>query len=313
MTCEYVKDNAVLLVYGELADDARFEMERHVERCAACAAEVGAIRHFQETMSTAPMPEPSPSLLAASRMRLQEELEHVEHRRGWQRFFLFDLAGWMYQARMAPAMVAVLLIVGFAGGALTTWRMKPSTGGSAKIFSPASTPAEANISGIRSINPDPADQNKVQINYDTVTRQQVEGSLTDPKIQQLLLYAAHSNVNPGVRNDAADLLTRQSGDQQVREALIYGLRYDNNTGVRLKAIEALKPYVKQDVHVRDAVVEAVLNDASPGVRTEAILALDAVKADSSVRRVLMDLAERDHNQYIRRKAQDMLNQLPQIE
>jgi hypothetical protein len=38
-----------------------------------------------------------------------------------------------------------------------------------------------------------------------------------------------------------------------------------------------------------------------------------VKADSSVRRVLMDLAERDHNEYIRRKAQDMLNQLPQID
>ena len=312
MNCDYVKDNAVLLVYGELPDDTRFEMERHVERCAACAAEIGAIRHFQETMSAAPLPEPSPNLLASSRMRLQEALEHVEHRKGLARFFTFDLAGWMYQARMAPAMVAALLIFGFAAGSLTTWRIKPNAikgGGGVAV----PTPAEATISGIRSINPDPSDQNKVQINYDTVTRQQAQGSLSDPQIQKLLLYAAHSNVNPGVRNDAADLLTSQVGDQQAREALIYGLRYDNNTGVRLKAIDALKPYVKSDVHVRDAVVEAVLNDASPGVRTEAILALDPVKADSSVRRVLMDLAERDHNEYIRRKAQDMLNQTPQID
>lgn len=312
MNCEYVKQNAVLLVYGELPDDARFEMERHVERCAACAAEVGAIRHFQESMSAALLPEPSPNLLAASRMRLQEELEHVEHRRGWQRFFTFDLAGWMYQLRMAPAVSVALLMIGFAGGAMATWRMKPSTGGAGVPVGRDQT-SQATIAGIRSINPDPNDQNKVQINYDTMMRQQAQGSLSDPKIQQLLLYAAHSNVNPGVRNDAADLLTRQSGDEQVRQALIYGLRYDNNTGVRLKAIEALKPYVRQDVHVRDAVVEAVLNDASPGVRTEAILALDPVKADSSVHRVLMDLAERDPNQYIRRKAQDMLNQTPQIE
>jgi hypothetical protein len=312
MNCDYVKENAVLLVYGELPDDARFEMERHVERCAACAAEVGAIRHLQDSMSSALLPEPSPNLLAASRMRLQEELEHVEPRRGWQRFFTFDVASWLYQVRMAPAMVAALLIVGFVGGALTTWRMKPATRAVANLPI-ASDSSQATISGIRSINPDPTDQNKVQINYDTVTRQQAEGSLNDPKIQQLLLYAAHSNVNPGVRNDAADLLTSQVGDQQVRDALIYGLRYDNNTGVRLKAIEALKPYVKQDVHVRDAVVEAVLNDPSPGVRTEAILALDPVKADSSVRRVLQDLAERDHNEYIRRKAQDMLNQVPQID
>ena len=311
MNCEYVKENVVLLVYGELPDDARFEMERHVERCAACAAEVGAVRHFQESMSAALLPEPSPNLLGSSRLKLQEALEQVEHRRGWLRFFTFDVANWMYQAKMAPAMVAALLIVGFAGGALTTWRMKPSAG-TRTVVAPGDS-SQATIAGIRSINPDPADQNKVQINYDTVTRQQAEGSLSDPQIQKLLLYAAHSNVNAGVRNDAADLLTRQSGDQQVREALIYGLRYDNNTGVRLKAIDALKSYVKTDVHVRDAVVEAVLNDASPGVRTEAILALEPVKADSSVRRVLMDLAERDPNQYIRRKAQDMLNQSQQID
>lgn len=312
MTCEYVKENAVLLVYGELPDDERFEMERHVERCAACAAEVGAVRHFQESMSAALRPEPSPNLLASSRLRLQESLEQTEQHRGWTRFFTFDVAGWLYQARMAPAMVAVLLIVGFAGGALTTWRMKPGAAAATPIPEVGKT-SQATIAGIRSINPDPADQNKVQINYDTVTRQQAEGSLSDPQIQKLLLYAAHSNVNPGARIDAAGLLASQSGDQQVREALIYGLRYDSNTGVRLKAIEALKPYVKQDVHVRDAVVEAVLNDASPGVRTEAILALDPVKADSSVRRVLQDLAERDPNQYIRRKAQDMLNQTPQID
>ena len=314
MNCDYVKENAVLLVYGDLADDARFEMERHVERCAACAAEVGAVRHLQDTMNTALLPEPTPNLLASSRMRLQEALENVEHRKAWQRFFTFDVANWLYQARMAPAMVAALLIVGFLGGALTTWRIKPGADGSVGIFKSNPQPAaEATIAGIRSINPDPADQNKVQINYDTVTRQQAQGSLSDPQIQKLLLYAAHSNVNPGVRNDAADLLTSQVADQQARDALIYGLRYDNNTGVRLKAIQALKAYVKQDVHVRDAVVEAVLNDASPGVRTEAILALDPVKGDNSVRRILMDLAERDHNDYIRRKAQDMLNQTPTIE
>jgi hypothetical protein len=310
MTCDYVKANAVLLVYGELPDDERFEMERHVERCAGCAAEVGAVRHFQESMSAAPSLEPSPNLLASSRMRLQEALENAEHRPSWQRFFTFDLASWMYQLRMAPAVTAVLLIVGFAGGALTTWKMKPATRTTVEVPNQTS---QATIAGIRSINPDPADQNKVQINYDMVTRQQKEGSLSDPDIQKLLLFAAHSNVNPGVRNDAADALARQSSDEQVRGALVYALRYDTNTGVRLKAIDALRPYVKQDVHVRDAVVEAVLNDASPGVRTEAILALDPVKADSSVRRVLQDLAERDHNEYIRRKAQDMLNQTPQID
>ena len=308
MNCDYVKANAVALVYDELADDAKFEMERHVERCAACAAEVGAIRHLQDVMSSALRPEPTPNLLAASRLRLQEALEEVEHKRGWHRFLTFDLAGWLHQVRMAPALSMALIIVGFATGTLATWRLRGNV-----INTTVVTPSQANIASITSINQDPADANKVQINYDTVTKEQAQGSLNDPKIQQLLLYAAHNNLNPGVRNDTYDLLTRQSGDQRVREALIYGLRYDSNTGVRLKAIDTLKDYVKDDEHVRDAVLEALLNDASPGVRTEAILALDPVKADTRVRRVLQDLAERDHNQYIRRKAQDMLNQTPQID
>jgi hypothetical protein len=83
--------------------------------------------------------------------------------------------------------------------------------------------------------------------------------------------------------------------------------------VRLKAIDALKPYVKADTRVRDAVLEALINDASPGVRTEAILSLDSVKADSSVRRVLQDLAQRDPSPYIKRKAQEMLNATPEID
>ncbi len=184
--------------------------------------------------------------------------------------------------------------------------------GNHAVLPPVAT-SEASIAGIRSINQDPSDPNKVAIKYDTVQHQQAEGSLNDQKIQALLLYAAHNNVNPGLRNDTFDLLTKQTGEQPVRDALIYGLRYDSNTGVRLKAIEALKPYVKDDVHVRDAVLEALLNDASPGVRTAAIQALDPVKADSRVRSVLLDLAERDHNPYIKRKAQDLLNQTPQID
>ena len=40
--------------------------------------------------------------------------------------------------------------------------------------------------------------------------------------------------------------------------LLYALRYDSNPGVRLKAIEGLGSYVKDDVRVRDAVLEALV-------------------------------------------------------
>jgi HEAT repeat protein len=82
--------------------------------------------------------------------------------------------------------------------------------------------------------------------------------------------------------------------------------------VRLRAIEALQSFVKQDMRVRDAVLEALMSDASPGVRTEAIHALEAVKGDSSVRHVLQTLSGNDKNPYIRHKAQELLNTAPEM-
>ena len=77
MKCEWVRENITLHVYGELADDARHELEQHVSRCADCAAELKAEREFHALLSQVQAEEPSPNLLAASRMKLQEALETV--------------------------------------------------------------------------------------------------------------------------------------------------------------------------------------------------------------------------------------------
>ena len=44
MKCEWVQQNIMLHVYDELADDARYELDQHVARCEACAAELAAAR-----------------------------------------------------------------------------------------------------------------------------------------------------------------------------------------------------------------------------------------------------------------------------
>jgi hypothetical protein len=81
MNCDWVQQNVTLYLYGELADDARHEVEQHIARCSACAVELAEQRQFQEAMSVLPVQEISPSFLAASRMRLQEALEHVQPHR----------------------------------------------------------------------------------------------------------------------------------------------------------------------------------------------------------------------------------------
>jgi hypothetical protein len=94
--------------------------------------------------------------------------------------------------------------------------------------------------------------------------------------------------------------------------LLYALRYDSNAGVRLKALDSLGPYVKDDVQVRDSILESLMSDANPGIRIEALRLLVPVRADSSVRIVLQRLATKDENRYIRSQARTLVAQLPEM-
>ncbi len=255
MNCEWVQQNVVLYVYDELPDDARHELEQHVARCQDCAAEVESTRKFRGEFAQFPVQDPSPSLLAASRMRLQEALESAEQGGWWSRL-IFDPMAWLNQVRFAPALAATIFIVGFAGGIGATYKMVK--GSVEPQVAPSGTPTQASISGISSVSQVPG-TNQVTVKYDTVSPQEAHGPLSDPNIQQLLLYAARNNFNAGVRMDSVDLLTRQPTNAHVREALLYALRYDSNTGIRLKALDALGPYVKDDVQVRDTVLESLMS------------------------------------------------------
>jgi HEAT repeat protein/putative zinc finger protein len=312
MKCEWVKQNVLLYVYNELPDDARYELEQHLARCTDCTAELKTTREFHAMLSELPVEEPSPNLVAAARMRLQEGLETAEQDRFWHRL-IFDPAAWLRQVRFAPALASAIFIVGFAGGIATTYKVLSGNSNGASIASgPVSAPAESSITGIQSITQDPG-SNHISIKYDTVSTQEARGSLNDQRIQQLLLFAARNNYNSGVRMDSVDLLTQEPNNTHVREALMYALRYDSNPGVRLKALDGLGPYVKNDPRVRDAMLEALVQDSNPGARAEAMHLLEPVRADSSVRVVLGKLAQSDQNQYIRSQARIMLSQLPEFD
>src|SRR5450631_3777350 len=302
MKCEWVRENIVLQVYGELADDARHELEQHVARCADCAAELKAEQEFHALLAQDRAADPTPNLVASSRMRLQEALETAK-----QGNFFSRLA-------FAPALAAAILVLGFVGGILTMREISHPTTIAGVPNTPIQTPvpAEASIASISSIVQDPG-TNQISIKYNAVSTQEAQGSLNDERIQQLLLYAARNNYNSGVRVDSVDLLAQKTGDMQVREALIYTLQNDTNPGVRLKSLDALGNYVKNDTNVRDAVLRALVNDGNSGVRIEALRLIEPVKADGSVRGVLMALAAKDSSQYIKSQARTMLAQLPEID
>lgn len=306
MNCDWVQQNITLYLYGELADDARHEVEQHIARCQGCAAELAEQQKFQTQMNALPVEDPSASFLAASRMRLQEALEQVHPHRAWYQRFAFDPAAWVRQVRFSPALATAIFMVGFGGGLGAMYQTTRHV-----TLAPAETVQQAAIGGITSIETDPA-TNTVKVQYDRVTPGSVQGPATDPKVQDLLLYAAKSNENSGVRLNSVDALADKTDDPRVRETLTYALRYDSNPGVRLHALDGLAAYVKDDIRVRNAVLEALLNDSNLGVRSGALHALEPVKTDSSVRMAFQQLAKEDPSDYIRAESKRLLASMPTV-
>jgi hypothetical protein len=306
MNCDWVKENITLYLYGDLADDARHEVEQHIARCPACAAELAEQQEFQTQMNALPVEEPSASFLAASRMRLQEALEQVQPNRAWYQRFAFDPTAWLRQVRFSPALATAIFMIGFGGGLGAMYEAVHN----ATPVTPEMH-QEAGISGITSIEKDPA-TNNVKLQYDRVLPESVQGTVDNQKVQDMLVYAARSNDNSGVRLNSVDALASKADDPKVRDVLTYAMRYDSNPGVRLHSLDAVGSFVKDDIRVRNAVLDALLNDNNLGVRSGALHSLEPVRTDSSVRMALQQLAKEDPSDYIRTESKRVLASMPTV-
>src|SRR6185369_7485992 len=90
--------------------------------------------------------------------------------------------------------------------------------------------------------------------------------------------ATRDPSDPGLRAETMELLTNraQATDPgaarmaaDVKAALIYAVRNDQNVGVRLRAMEGLKAF-NADPEVRAAMSDVLLADTNPGMRNQAI-------------------------------------------
>ncbi len=304
MKCETAQQNIVLVTYGELPDEQMASLERHLEECEACSRELKALLAMHEALSYRPAMEPSPNLLAQSRMRLDEELDLIPPH-GLLTRLRSNLYGWLGHLQSAPALATLLLGVGFLGG---NFLNRYQVAHQPRLPSPVvlSNSTGGSISDISGIVQTPNSE-VVQVTYNRVVPETVQGSLDDPQIRQLLMIGMKSAANNGVRTDSVALLANEcrtghqcmGGDGSIRNALLVSLRYDKNPSVRLAALDGLQPYVAEDQTVRDAVLVALMHDSSANVRTRAINLLQPVDSDSSVREVMRTVSTTDDNPYIR--------------
>jgi hypothetical protein len=321
MNCEIAQQNVVLAQYGELPDELRFPLEQHLDSCEDCRREWKALIALNEELALMPLREPSPNLLAASRMRLDEALDAMPARSVTQRLW-GNAFRWLGFLQSAPALATLLLGVGFLGGNFLeryqAAHVKQLPG--AVILSTSAQGPIASVSGIVQT----PDSEQVQVKYNRLVPETVQGSLDDPQIRQLLMLGTKLATTNDVHAQSVDLLAGEciaghsctsddSGTAGIRTALLASLHTDKSPAVRLKALQGLQPYVAEDEHVRNAVLDALMHDKNADVRTQAISLLEPVQADSSVRQVLRTVSTQDVNPAIRNASFRALSSTSNIE
>ena len=329
MNCELAHERIVTSAYGELADDKVHELQRHLSECADCRKDQEQLQAMKVLADVLPVQEPGPNLVARSRLRLDEALDALPPMRWYERLMQRFLNS-MASLQAAPMAAGLLLVAGIGAGSLGGYEFAQNRAAHAAANAPviagetpspvsaAIAPNVADVASVSSIIRKPGGD-MVEVHYNQLVPQHIEGSLDSPAIRQLLMLAAENSSSAGVHDDSVGLLAAECRAGHscqaagIRDALMVALRYDKNARVREKALEGLQPYVAEDVRVRNAVLEALLNDSDPRIRTESISLLEPVEADTSVRQVLYSVSTSDDNPQIRNVSRQVLSRVPEIQ
>jgi hypothetical protein len=304
MTCHEMEENLPLLFYGDLSTWEQAACEEHLAGCAGCRAARGKLEQLHQVLAERAPIDPSATLLAESRRALDEALDNQQH--GWRALWHYGLPTLRFEPASGLALAVTLLLCGFGIG----WGLRPHSGALTPVVAGVTSSdvggpdlANMRISGISRVAPDPQ-TGGVKITMDAERRVTLEGSLDDPKIQQVLVYAVKSYDNPGIRRDTLDALRSHADNPNIRQALIYAMRHDPNAGVRLEALGAVcNMNSSDDVHA--ALLDSLEHDTNPGVRVAAVDALldrtEKEGCDAPTAQTLQHLSKSDSNAYVRLK------------
>jgi hypothetical protein len=319
VNCQDFSQNLALCDYAELRGDERAALEEHLAGCGQCRKVLEQSRRLGDLLTQqkqAELASPLPSLLVECRQRLEVALDHEQV--GWRAL----LRAWLppvAAAHPVRAMTALTLVaLGFSLG----WLLRPRAEANTSTPGPVTNTAPAQMAGgdlgsarinsISQVAPDP-ETGDVRITLNAEKRVTMEGSLDNPNIRQVMLYALKSYDNPGIRLDTLNALRKGGVDPTMRDASLYLLEHDPNAGVRLQALRTVGN-ANWNIDVAHGFLQAAEKDTNLGVREAAIDSLVShvsTQGDEDLIPALQHLASEDSDRYVRIKALAALRQMGQ--
>jgi len=315
MNHKYFSDLVYLSFTGEISDKLREELKVHMLTCSTCRKESEQLEFLEKYLSAKKTEKVSGTLLADARNELNQKLriagkkedklsELIEKIR---EFFSINYK-YVLNGAICTAAGIVIGFLLFKGSA-------PEIPAAQNISSVSEIPGDVSyIRNIHLIDVNPADDN-IEFSFEAVRNVRMSGSVSDEKMRSVLMYAVMNGNNPGVRLNSLNALNSAvniSYDNEIKDAIISAVKYDDNPGVRREALKVLKnlPF---DQDIKRAYLYAILNDTSSGIRIEAINELiesanKGTSLSSEEKELFRERLLEDDNGYIRLRAKTVLEE-----
>jgi HEAT repeat protein/putative zinc finger protein len=299
VTCKDYQHQITLLLYEELEEGTRRNLEAHLDECASCKDVFESERSMHAALAEDIGSWDVPSdLLVESRRGLADELDKIERKRSWWRMPAFSVVFTPMRLLESAALVTMGLALGVYVSNQQA-RVNPSaTAPTTTEVASQAIPRNGTISNLQVINADPA-SGQIELSAEVSQPLRFHGRMEDDTVRQLLFNVLRNGQNPGSRLKAVEALSQKPTDESIEEALINALVYDDDPGVRMRALEGLKTFANER-HVQAAFLHTLQNDENAGIRVGAIDAiLERNPRNPELAQKLKEATKQDDNPYIR--------------
>lgn len=309
MMSQTIREMLQLYLYDELNEEDRKTVDQMLSTSAEHRAELEHLKKFHTVLAQYKPHAVTDVELANARNELRVAIRRERSKVSWtQRVSDFIADSVFVQYKYALGGVATIA-VGFLIGYAVFYSPAPDNGSLFRQTSNGSAvdQSETQLVNVRFANQD-MQAGMVDITFDAVTPMRVKGSVNDPRITAILARALVNERNPGIRLKTVSAISDQktiqpSIEKEVKASLIAVLKYDQNPGVRKEALKALQKFPVDD-NIVEAILYVLKNEKNTGMRIAAINFLDFSKlsgqpVDKDLLQTLKEKMQSDDNNYIR--------------
>lgn len=310
MNHELFKEWVQLYYLDELTENEKKMLNAHLKECDECSRDLLAMEKLNNIIKNKRKVNVSNELLADARTELRAAIRLERKRIPLTTKMFSSIKEFFVEKRSlvygSTASLAIGLLLGY-------FFFKTPVPDIQNIKGGTELTSNVQIDNVKFIDSDASD-GTVEFSFNAIKPVTVRGNINDEKIRNVLMYSLLNEQNPGVRLSSLNAINSKQKLQNndLKEALINVIKFDNNPGVRREAITTLSKF-SYDEDIKKAFIYVLLNDTISGMRIEAINKLvEATEKGFAFSpdelNMLKSKAVRDDNNYVRYKAETVIKE-----